>query len=322
MIEEQENHLEAAKKCYIEAAELTREVDPEPHHALGCLLLKTKKMREAEDEFMLALEIAPGHCRSNYQLGILFLGKGLIERAETRFKNAARDCPDFPLPLVELARLFMKQKRYEEALAFLEKAFALDTTAPEPFMGRAEAKKALGERTEACGSYLEAAARFTARSQYEDAVRACREALSVAPRDPKTPAESQLLIQSHNDLGVALMNTGAFTEALDELKKSADLEPENLLHRFNMGLCYAKKGDKARAAETYRDILKKKPPIAYRVMELLADLYVSGARDNPITLDEAVELLKQALPQEGDDERKALVRRRIEELGKERNKNR
>jgi len=316
MVEEKENKLEAAKRCYIEAAALAQD-DAEPHFSLAMLSIQMKRMKEAEDAFEMALSINPNHCRSHYQLGLLFLGKGLIDKAEARMKLAIDACADYALPLVELARLFLRQKRYEEAIRFLERSAQLDNMAPEPWMGFAEAQKAQGEPLKACAAYLEAAVRFTGRRQFDEAVRACRAALAHAPITPKNDEEKALQAQCHNDLGVALMNTGGFTESIAELKKADDLEPNNLWHRLNMGLCYTKMGDKKRAADAYRDILAASPN-NHIAMELLADLYTPGAKENVVTKKEALDLLRRALPLEKDEERKGAARRKIEELEKER----
>src|SRR5262249_54939991 len=133
---------------------------------------------------------------THHALGLYWLSKNVLDKAETEFKFATRAGPKFVAARVALARLFLKEKRYQEAMKQLEEANGLDDTDPEPWVGYGEAHESMGEKAEAINSYLEAAGRFRARGRYQEEVDICRKAVGVDDHNPK----------GHHDLGVALMD--------------------------------------------------------------------------------------------------------------------
>jgi tetratricopeptide (TPR) repeat protein len=304
IIDMREQKLDDAMKRFVACSELNV-ADPEPHYYRGMIFMEQKRPKDAENAFETALEIQPDHFKSQHQIALIYLGKGLIEKAEVRLKLAIKSGPEYIPPRAELARLYLRQKRYEEAKEHLEKAHQIDPTAPDPWLGFAEVQKALGETAKSQASLLEAADRYAARRQYVDAVRICRQAVALDGSSAK----------AHSFLGIALMNTAQVTEAIAELTKADQLEPENLIHRMYIGLCHKQKGDRKRAADSFREILRANPG-NYTAMEMLADLYDEKAEENQVSLKETIELLEKALKLEQDEARKDLIRARLEELRK------
>ncbi|HVY62673.1 MAG TPA: tetratricopeptide repeat protein [Planctomycetota bacterium] len=310
LINGREGRNDEARKNFIEAAACDAR-DPEPHYNLGALYLGLKRDADALTEFDIAIGLDPSHVRTHHALGLYWVSKGVYDKAETEFKSAMRNGPKFVAARVALARLFLKEKRFQEAMKVLEEANGLDDADPEPWVGYGEAHEAMGEKAEAVNSYLEAASRFRAAGRYPEEVDICRKAAAVDAHSPK----------AHHDLGVALMDVGSWVDSLAELKQADTLDPNDLGHKFAMGICYIRRNnprDKARAADCFREIIKAAPsdPRTAQAMEVLGDLYKCGASDNPLEKSEAQDILRAAMKLEKDPDRKGLIQAKIQEIEK------
>lgn len=73
-----------------------------------------------------------------------------------------------------------------------------------------------------------------------------RKALEVDPENPRT----------HQNLGVALSQAGAFGEAVASLRRSLMLAPRQPLAQVNLGIALASQGDKEGAIAAYREALR------------------------------------------------------------------
>jgi tetratricopeptide (TPR) repeat protein len=311
IINANERKLEDARKNFIEAAACDAR-DPEPHYNLGNVLLDLKREQDALDEWNLAIQIDPTHFRSYYALGLYYSSKDALETAMTNLKLAIREsdkaASPFVLARVALAKILIKQHKTGEAMATLQAADDIDDKVPEIWAVYAEAWELSSERTKALNAWLNAAARFGAQTPpaYFKQVDAARRAVAL---DDKSP-------DAHNDLGLALMGIGSYVDALAELKRADDLEPNELKHRFNMGLCYLRKGgehSKANAAACFRDVFAANAQFP-QPFELYGNLFQCGASDNPITRREALDALERALKLETDLDRKQLIQQKIDEI--------
>ena len=79
---------------------------------------------------------------------------------------------------------------------------------------------------------FDVAVQLADKKQYDAAVPAWKQALALAPEDPR----------GHNNLGIALVATGKFDEAIVEYRKSLDLNPSSSQTHNNLGSALAEMG--------------------------------------------------------------------------------
>lgn len=97
--------------------------------ALGNLSFEAGTLQEAEDYYRKALAAVPDHPAASNNLAMVYLSRGdQLDEAERLAKSAlAQEGALRPYILDTLARIYMRQGRYQEAKATLEEA---ETTAP------------------------------------------------------------------------------------------------------------------------------------------------------------------------------------------------
>jgi Flp pilus assembly protein TadD len=98
---------------------------------LGLMFRTHRMVPEAEQAFMHGLEISPDHgpLLSNYAVLLMQLGR--MEEAEQRFISAVKNLPEDPAPYLNLARIYLVQKRFEEVEKVLEKVKDTDPAHPD-----------------------------------------------------------------------------------------------------------------------------------------------------------------------------------------------
>ncbi len=295
--------LKEAKKAFGDAHN-AMPWHPDPLYNHGLLAAGEGKDPEAERFFETALELDPKHARAQYQWALLYEKKKLWTKAEERHLLSIRADPKYIEPRVGLARVYLATKRFTESLQAIEEAYKLDPSAPEPWLARAQAQEALGEKKEAQGALTEAAARFAGRGQFAEAVSAARRAVNLDPSD----------WMAHSDLGGYLISTGAYPEAINELRTADQLTGgQDLRPRFRLGICYEQMKRFDKANETYVEITALAPKFgdAWHRRGLL---FRPGATDNPLSKSEAIECLQKAARLPIDPDTKNQIKARIHEL--------
>jgi len=85
---------------------------PDAHNILGIGYAYQERPREAEAEFLRALEIKPGHLQAHYNLGLLYFARGGGEKAAAHLKKIIEIDPSSALARRVLARVFERQNGY------------------------------------------------------------------------------------------------------------------------------------------------------------------------------------------------------------------
>jgi tetratricopeptide (TPR) repeat protein len=94
-------------------------------HDLAELSLECKRYPEALKYYREILEQQPGSVEAMNGLGILYGTIGQQDSAEAAFSHAIRIDPTFLPPYENLARLYLKTNRIEQAIALLEKCITV-----------------------------------------------------------------------------------------------------------------------------------------------------------------------------------------------------
>ena len=93
---------------------------------LGLMYRTQRMVSEAENAFLQGLEISPNHgpLLSNYAVLLMQLGR--LEEAEQTFLRAARSLPEDPAPYLNLARIYLLTKRFDEVEKILDQVKDID----------------------------------------------------------------------------------------------------------------------------------------------------------------------------------------------------
>jgi tetratricopeptide (TPR) repeat protein len=120
---------------YAEAvAEYRKAIEKNPkaidlHYRLGrALLLQSHDpaiLEEARREFETEMSLNPSDAVAEYQVGQILIAEQKKGEAAAHLERAAKLRPDFPEALIAVARLRSDAKQYNDAIALLERAIAL-----------------------------------------------------------------------------------------------------------------------------------------------------------------------------------------------------
>ena len=171
----------------------------------------------------------PANAWGHYMLGLSAWKSGDLAKSEQAFEKALSVDPLHVKSLVNLSRVFIEQKRYDDALARLSSAAEID---PES----TEVQRLLG-RT------------YYTQGKTDEAVSAYRRAIEL----------NELDAWSMNNLGLVLLETNRADEALPLLTKATELRPEVPVFHNNLGMALEHTGRFKAAAEAYKAALAADP---------------------------------------------------------------
>ena len=185
---------------------------------------------------------------------------------ETLWSDVIDKCPHNYRAFNNLGRYLALQKRYQEAIIFLERSLALHPSYAEALNNRGYVSLSTGNMEEAID--------FTSR------------ALQARPSFGK----------AHQQMGNILTSMERYEEAFSHYRRAVPYSRNNLgLVRNNMGLVLAAMGRLSKAVKKYRRALKKAPDDP----EILTNLGLVLARQG--NYDEAVRCYKKALAENSNN---------------------
>jgi tetratricopeptide (TPR) repeat protein len=171
----------------------------------------------------------PANAWGHYMLGLSAWKSGDLAKSEQAFEKALSVDPQHVKSLVNLSRVFIEQKRYDDALARLSSAAEID---PES----TEVQRLLG-RT------------YQTQGKTDEAVSAYRRAIEL----------NELDAWSMNNLGLVFLETKRADEALPLLTKATELRPEVPVFQNNLGMALEHTGRFKAAATAFKAALAADP---------------------------------------------------------------
>ena len=171
----------------------------------------------------------PANAWGHYMLGLSAWKSGDLAKSEQAFEKALTIDPQHVKSLVNLSRVFIEQKRYDDALARLSRAAEIEPESTEIYrlLGRA----------------------YHTQGKTDEAVTAYRRAIELNDLDA----------WSMNNLGLMLLETGRAEEALPLLTKATELRPEMPVFHNNLGMALEHTGHFRAAATAYKAALAADP---------------------------------------------------------------
>ena len=171
----------------------------------------------------------PANAWGHYMLGLSAWKSGDLAKSEQAFEKALSVDPQHVKSLVNLSRVFIEQKRPDEAVERLSRAAAID---PES----TEVQRLLG-RT------------YHTQGKTDEAVAAYRRAIEL----------NELDAWSMNNLGLVFLETERADEALPLLTQATELRPEVPVFHNNLGMALEHTGRFKEAATEYKAALAADP---------------------------------------------------------------
>jgi tetratricopeptide (TPR) repeat protein len=171
----------------------------------------------------------PANAWGHYMLGLSAWKSGDLAKSEQAFEKALTVDPHHVKSLVNLSRVFIEQKRHDEAVARLSRAAEIDPEFTEVY-------RLLG-RT------------YHTQGKTDEAVAAYRRAIEL----------NELDAWSMNNLGLVFLETERADEALPLLTKATELRPEVPVFHNNLGMALEHTGRFKAAATAYKAALAADP---------------------------------------------------------------
>ena len=171
----------------------------------------------------------PGNPWGHYMLGLSAWKSGDLAKSEEAFQKALSVDPHHVKSLVNLSRVLIEQKRYDDALGTLTRAADID---PES----TEVHRLIG-RT------------YVAQGKTDEAIDSYRRAIEV----------NELDVWSMNNLGLLLIETKRADEAMPLLARAVEVRPGVPVFHNNLGMALEHTGSFTEAAAAYKGALAVDP---------------------------------------------------------------
>ena len=217
-----------------------------------------RKYGEATAIFEAYTERRPGNAWGYYMLGLSAWKSGDFVKSEQAFDKALSIDPRHVKSLVNLSRVFIDQKRHDEAIDRLTRASDIDP-------GSAEVHRLLG-RT------------YQTQGRTDEAVDAYRRALELNERDA----------WSMNNLGLLFLETKRAEEAVPLLAQAVVLRREVPEFHNNLGMALEHTGRFKAAATAYNGALTADPRYEKAQQNLARVEAMKGGPEEPFDVEQVV----------------------------------
>jgi len=230
----------------------------------GIVLTERRMFKEAEEQFLAALQMLPRSRKAHNNLGFIYSEQGRIDEAIHHLRKAIVIRPRYLEAHVNLGTALRRKGLIEEALKHYRLALAIDPSYQEVHFNLCDTLSQIG--------------------QVEKALEHCREATRLRPHSPS----------SYNALGQALAKAGDVDEAAKHLQRAVGLNADFWGAHHNLGIVRSKQGRIEEAIGHYRDAIRLSPDFVEAHNNLGIALRKNGR------LDEAIEQYRVALSYDPD----------------------
>jgi len=231
-----EGRAEDAKDLFIGARAVAPERS-EIHNKLAAVLVRTGDIEGAYASWKRATEVDPNDHHAWLNWGAMLSREGDHAAATAQLEKAVERAPGYPLAHVNLAYVYTRLKRYEDAVAHFDAALAINprnttVAGSRELVARINEGSIPGTAFDpmAAGMEAESANPPLAKQKYG-------EVLALAPN----------FAPAHMRLGLVLASLQDVEGSLTSLRKAAQLAPKNGATRYNLGylLLGVEKADEA-----------------------------------------------------------------------------
>ena len=245
-------------------------------YADGETAYRAGKYSDARRVFEQYTKEKPANAWGHFMLGLASWKTGDPKQAESAFEEALRIDPKHVKSLVNLSRVLIEQKRFDDAIDKLTKAGELDP-------GSADVHRLLGRS-------------YAAQGKFDDAGGAYRTAIAMDGKD----------VWSMNNLGLVFIQKGRFHEAVPPLARAVELRKDVAIFQNNLGMALENTGRFTAAAEAYKGALAADPNYARAQQNLTRVQAVKVSSEEPFDLAATAKRFVESMQVPADDS--AIVR--------------
>lgn len=262
IISDQHQKFDEAEKFYRKAIA----TDPRfvsARNNLGNLYFKTKREREAIAQYQIVLRSDTAHTEANLNLGMIYQAKGQATLALRHLERAKGRAAADPRLIFALADLYFETKQNERAVAVINELLKTggDDARIHFTAGLMFARREL---------YAEAANRFHYVAERQPDSYEAMYNYGIALQKLGRLAEAELALASasklkgdlpdaHFRLALLYSSMGNSRRAIEEFKKTIELDAANAEANFLLGSEYAKTGQAEPAVERYERAVELSP---------------------------------------------------------------
>ena len=308
---------------------ITKEVKNSPAHMiLGVAYLGLQKNKDAIREYQIAREYAVKDPHAALALGISYRAAGDYENSEKTLTEAIKLDPKWPLAYYQMAETFKADQKFDKAMEYYSKVAELKQLLPakkgiaDLYLKQKELPKAIAVYKELIRSgnadmetYDLLISVYQISGQLDTAEKWAKELCSRFPKNAYSyyrlgifysfatnyqEAETQLkkaLSLSPNDISIlkaqslTCIRLGDKQRAINYARQIVKINPDDIENRFYLAGLLQDSRDTG-AIEAYREILSRKPDHAFALNNLALLTLESGNPKEALRLAEKARLLE------------------------------
>jgi len=256
-----EGHLDEAHEGF---AAIVKETPTfaEAHLNLGLVLQEQNRFDEAAASLQKALVLKPKLRGANLFLGVALFRLNQLDKAVAAVQKETAAYPKDPAAWMWLGVVRLAQEKPEEAAEALDKAAKLAPDDLDILYHRGHAHLLVSKNS--YGRMFKVDSRSwrvhqviaqanAEADRHVDAVAEYQAAIKLAPTQPGL----------HEELGSEYRNLGKMQEAGDAFVCELEIDPNNVLAKYKLGVLMVEKGDGAKGKELIEAALREQPDLLH-----------------------------------------------------------
>ena len=229
---------------------------------LGLVREEQRRHSDAIAAFQKALQLKPKLRGANLFLGIAEYRSNQMDAALASVRKEAAAYPKDATAWMWVGIVALEKGSAEEASDALDKAAKLAPDNPDIFYQRGRAHLAVSKDSYSRMFQLdpkswrvrELMAEANADAErHVDAIAEYQEAIKLAPNEPRL----------HEELGTEFRNAGKMQEAEEAFRKELEIDPENVVAQYKLGVLLTEKGDAAEGKRYIEAALRERPGLRH-----------------------------------------------------------
>ena len=191
--------------------------------------MQVRHWRNSISLFEYTLSVTENNAGAENSYGCALFNEDRISEAERHFNNALRIDPEFDPVLPHLARIYMKEGKYNEAISLYEKLIKRN-------YGTAEI-------------YYNLAMALGIQEKYNDSIKYFNKSLELNPYDADT----------HNKMGIILLAAGKTDDSIGQFNESLRIKADQSVVYENLGTAYSQLGKYEPAIQNWTRAIELNP---------------------------------------------------------------
>ena len=201
--------------------------------SLSCLLVLTRmQVRHWQNSvtlFEYALSVTEDNAITENSYACALFNEDRLSEAEQHFGNALRINPAFDTALIHLARIYLKEGRYNDAISIYGELINRNYKTAELYYNLAMA--------------------FGIQEKYNDSIKYFSKSLELNPDDPDT----------HNKMGSILLAAGKIDDSIGQFNESLRIKADQSAVYENLGTAYNQLGKYELAIQNWTRAIELNP---------------------------------------------------------------